>query len=96
MIINIKSQNQLDDLLTKYNKTNIMVKYDNIHSKYNHFIHTLNINVINITTAEELFFENDNIKKVPTIYYYKNNNLVQIIEGFKTKTELNKIINYFE
>ena len=92
MIINIQSQKQLDDLLIKYNNNHIMVKYDNIDSKYNNFIDTLNINVLNITTAEDFFFENDSINIIPTIYYYKNNNLKQIIEGFKTKTELNKII----
>ena len=75
-------------------KTNVLIllKFDNKESKYNEFIDTLDFKVINITDEEIIDFYDIDI--LPTIFVYKNNNLIDSIEGFHTKTILiKKILN---
>jgi len=72
-----------------------IVKFDNINSKYNeYFVENftiLNSKVVNITDTEIINFYDIDI--LPTIYIYKNKNLLGTIEGFHTKTCLLKKIN---
>lgn len=67
-----------------------IVKFDIIDSKYDKYINTLDIKVVNITDEEIIsFYEIDTI---PTINIYKNKNLIEQIEGYICKTELIKIL----
>jgi len=63
-----------------------LLKFDNLKSKYDLYIKNLNIKVVNITDAEIIKFYN--IEIIPTIYIYKNNNIIDILTGFYPKTNL--------
>lgn len=67
-----------------------IVKFDNKTSKYDNYIYNMNVSIRNIT--DENIIESYDIELLPTLYIYKDKNLVKIIEGFKTKSELVKII----
>ena len=73
----------------------VIVKFDNEDSKYNEFFDKIEeisvTNVTNITDKEIINFYN--IDVLPTIYVYRNKNLMGIIEGFHLKTTLLKKIN---
>ncbi len=68
----------------------MLLKFDNKESKYNEYFHSLELKVISITDEEIIDFYD--IDVLPTIYIYKNKNLIDTIEGFHTKTELLKKI----
>ena len=68
----------------------MLVKFDTQNSKYDNYISTLGYKIVNITDEEIMEFYD--IEVVPTIKVYKNKNLVESIEGFKTKSELMKIL----
>ena len=68
----------------------MLVKFDTPQSKYDNYISTVGYKVVNITDEEIIEFYD--IEVVPTIKVYKNKNLVESIEGFKTKSELMKIL----
>ncbi len=77
------------------NTDNILIlKFDNTESKYNDYFHTLHntfsYKIINITDSIILDFYD--IESIPTIYIYKNKNLLDTIEGFHTKANLIKKI----
>lgn len=83
----------IDDI-DKHLKNNdiMLLKFDNIDSKYNTYFDSIDLKVINITDSKIIdFYE---IEVLPTILVYKNKNLLNSIEGFHTKTELiKKILN---
>lgn len=59
--------------------------------KYEHYINDLNVYVLTIDyDLNEDLVEEYEIQKLPTVLVYKNNNLVDKIEGFITKTEFIK------
>ena len=62
------------------------LKFDNLKSKYDIEIKNLNIKVVNITDPEIINFYN--IEIIPTIYFYKNNNIIDILTGFYPRTNL--------
>lgn len=68
----------------------MLVKFDTPNSKYDNYISTIGYKVVNITDEEIMEFYD--IEVVPTIKVYKNKNLVESVEGFKTKSELMKIL----
>ena len=69
-----------------------IVKFDSENSKYDNYINTLQIKVVNITDPDIIEFYDIDI--IPTLALYKNKNLVEIINGFKPKTYVvNKILN---
>ena len=82
---------QLIDFL-KCNNDLFMVKFDTINSKYDLYINNLETKVINITDKEIIdFYE---IEVIPTIIFYKNNTIVDKLEGFHPKTKLvSKLLN---
>lgn len=63
-----------------------LLKFDDLKSKYDLYIKNLNIKVVNITDPEIIKFYN--IEIIPTIYVYKNNNIIDILTGFYPKTNL--------
>jgi len=67
-----------------------LIKFDEDVSKYNFYFDNLSIQYINITDPEIINFYG--IDELPTIYVYKNRILVNIINGFYTKTEFVKKI----
>ena len=76
----------------------VILKFDNIDSKYNEFFDKLKdtsvtsvTSVTNITDKEIIDFYD--IDVLPTIYVYKNKNLLGIIEGYYSKSILLKKIN---
>ena len=79
---------EIDDIIN----TNeiILLKFDNIISKYDEYIYSLDLKVINITDEEIINFYD--IDVLPTILVYKNKNLIDSIIGFNTKTLLLKKI----
>ena len=80
--------NKIEDIL-KSNEI-ILLKFDNENSKYNEYFNSLEFKIVNITDEEIIsFYEIDTL---PTILIYKNNNLIDSIIGFNTKTELIKKI----
>tara|TARA_B100001093_G_scaffold520462_1_gene616257 strand:+ start:11132 stop:11404 length:273 start_codon:yes stop_codon:yes gene_type:complete len=80
--------NQIEDIL-KSNEI-ILLKFDKKNSKYNEYFNSLDFKIVNITDEEIIsFYEIDTL---PTILIYKNNNLIDSIIGFNTKTELIKKI----
>lgn len=78
-------------------KTNsiLILKFDNENSKYNDFFDKItesnnNFKTVNMTDPEIIeFYE---IDVLPTIFIYKEKNLLGSIEGFNTKSELLKKI----
>ena len=69
-----------------------MVKFDTVNSKYDLYINNLETKIINITDKEIIdFYE---IEVIPTIIFYKNNTIVDKLEGFHPKTKLvSKLLN---
>ena len=68
-----------------------LLKFDSKISKYDGYIDKINYRVINITDFEIIEFYD--IQILPTIYVYKDKNLLNVIEGFLPKSELLKKIN---
>ena len=67
-----------------------LLKFDNKIGKYDGYINTLKYRIINITDPEIINFYD--ITVLPTIYIYRDKNLLSAIEGFYPKSELiNKI-----
>lgn len=70
----------------------MLLKFDNKESKYDHYIDKLDLKVINITDKEIISFYN--IDTLPTVFIYKNNNMIDSITGYCEKTEfIKKILN---
>lgn len=85
----IKSQEDIDKFIK--NNDVMLLKFDNENSKYDEYINNLNYKVINITDSEIIeFYE---IEILPTIFIYKNSNLIDSITGFHSKSVLEKKIN---
>tara|TARA_B100000886_G_C20344214_1_gene457964 strand:- start:450 stop:719 length:270 start_codon:yes stop_codon:yes gene_type:complete len=82
---------QIIDFL-KSNNELFMVKFDTINSKYDLYINNLETKIINIIDKEIIdFYE---IEVIPTIIFYKNNTIVDKLEGFHPKTKLvSKLLN---
>ena len=70
-----------------------LLKFDDLKSKYDLYFKNLNIKVVNITDPEIIKFYN--IEIIPTIYFYKNNNIIDILTGFYPKTNLELKIKNF-
>lgn len=68
----------------------ILLKFDNKDSKYNSYIYSMELKIINITDKEIIDFYEIDI--LPTILVFKNKNLIDSIKGFHTKTSLIKKI----
>jgi hypothetical protein len=77
--------NNIEDIEKMVNTNEIMLlKFDNIESKYNEYIDGLDLKVINITDKEIIEFYDIDI--LPTVLVYKNNNLIDSIQGFQPRT----------
>jgi len=89
--LNFDNDNNEDFIVEKYLSEELMlVKFDTINSKYDKYISTIGYKVVNITDKEIIEFYD--VEVIPTIKVYINKNLVESIEGFKSKSELVKII----
>ena len=90
MLIKVNKMDEIDDMIKSHEL--MLLKFDNIESKYNEFIDGLDFKVINITDEEIIDFYD--IDVLPTILVYKDRNLIDSIKGFHTKTILlKKILN---
>ena len=90
MFIEVENHNDIQSHIK--NSEVILLKFDTKDSKYNMYFNSLELKVINITDEEIIDFYD--IEVLPTILVYKNNNLLDKIEGFHTKYELiKKVIN---
>jgi len=90
MLITVDNMDEIDDMIKSHEL--MLLKFDNIESKYNEFIDGLDFKVINITDEEIINFYD--IDVLPTILVYKDRNLIDSIKGFHTKTILlKKILN---
>ena len=90
MLITVDNMDEIDDMVKTHEL--MLLKFDNIESKYNEFIDGLDFKVINITDEEIIDFYD--IDVLPTILVYKDRNLIDSIKGFHTKTILlKKILN---
>lgn len=91
-MINLSLNDTKEDFVVeKYLSEELMlVKFDTVNSKYDKYISTVGYKVINITDEEIIEFYD--VEVIPTIKVFKNKNLVESIEGFKSKSELTKII----
>jgi hypothetical protein len=90
MLITVDNMDEIDDMIKSHEL--MLLKFDNIESKYNEFIDGLDFKVINITDEEIIDFYD--IDVLPTILVYKDRNLIDSIKGFHTKTILlKKILN---
>ena len=69
----------------------VLLKFDDEDSKYDIFLRSINYKVINITDPEIIEFYD--ISVLPSIYVYRNKNLLNVIEGFHTKYVFLKKIN---
>ena len=93
MLIKVNKMDEIDDMIKSHEL--MLLKFDNIESKYNEFIDGLDFKVINITDEEIIDFYD--IDVLPTILVYKDRNLIDSIKGFHTKTILlKKILNIIE
>jgi len=91
---NIKDE-EIDEYIKKSDI--VLLKFDNLESKYNEFFDSLKTNlssnskIVNVTDQEIIdFYE---IDVIPTIYIYKNKNLMGTIAGFQTKSSIVKRIS---
>jgi hypothetical protein len=97
----MENENQNLECIENNIKTNsiLILKFDEPESKYNEFYNKIiedipqstNYKFVNITDKEIIDFYD--IDTLPTIYVYKNKNLLGVIEGFHLKTSLLKKIN---
>ena len=72
--------------------TVVILKFDEENSRYNEFYDKItDYKTVNITDSTIIEFYD--IDVLPTIYVYKNKNLLGTIEGFHPKTTLLKKIN---
>lgn len=73
------------------NNTVVILKFDEENSRYNEFYDKItDYKTVNITDSTIIEFYD--IDVLPTIYVYKNKNLLGTIEGFHLKTTLLKKI----
>ena len=81
----------IDDVDNILNSNEVMVlKFDNKNSKYDEYFNSLEFKTVNITDEEIIeFYEVD---VLPTIFVYKNKNLIDSVEGYFTKSTLIKKI----
>ena len=83
--------NNIEDIEKMVKSNEIMLlKFDKIESKYKEYIDGLDLKVINITDKEIIEFYDIDI--LPTVLVYKNNNLIDSIQGFQPKTTFLKKI----
>ena len=90
----LHSINSIETEINKFNKdiSVVILKFDNENSKYNEYYDSIHdYKMINITDKTIIEFYDINI--LPTIYVYKNKNLLGTIEGFYPKTTILKKIN---
>lgn len=94
---NKKELHSINSIETEINKfikdiSVVILKFDNENSKYNEYYDSIHdYKMINITDKTIIDFYDINI--LPTIYVYKNKNLLGTIEGFYPKTTILKKIN---
>lgn len=86
-------ENKIDEIEAMMKTNDIfIVKFDNENSKYDNYINTLQVKVVNITDPDIIEFYDIDI--IPSLALYKDKNLVEIINGFKPKTfVVNKLLN---
>lgn len=90
MFIEVENNNDIQNHIK--NCEVVLLKFDTKDSKYNMYFNSLELKVINITDEEIIDFYD--IDVLPSILVYKNNNLLDKIEGFHTKYELiKKVLN---
>ena len=83
---------EIKNIEDKINSNNIiLLKFDDEDSKYDIFLRSINYKIINITDKEIIEFYG--IDVLPSIFIYKNKNLLNVIEGFHTKSVFLKKIN---
>jgi hypothetical protein len=89
----ISIENNIDNYLKS--STIVILKFDKENSLYDNFIYSLDYKIVNITDTDIINFYD--IENLPSLYIYKNKNLIGFIEGFYTKTILlKKIKNIIE
>ena len=86
---NKKEENKKDDI--SRNTGIYLLKFDVKISKYDGYINKLNYRIINITDPEIIQFYD--IEYLPTICVYRDKNLLDVIQGFLSKSELLKKLN---
>lgn len=84
----ISIENNIDNYLKS--STIVILKFDKENSLYDNFINSLDYKIVNIINPDIINFYD--IENLPSLYIYKNKNLIGFIEGFYTKTELIKKI----
>lgn len=87
------SNNKIEQINNQIKKNDfILVLFDTFNSKYlNYNLENNDYKLIHISDSEVINFYEIDI--LPTISVFHNKNLIHNIEGFKTKTELLKILN---
>lgn len=107
---NYKLIKKTDNIEDEINKNNIVIlKFDNIESKYNNYFHKFenreNLNKIdfselNLSGLNFINIVNDDIidfygiTNLPSIFVYKQRNLMNFFEGYFTQSEFIKKIKY--
>lgn len=90
---NLSIETKIDNYLKSSNI--VIIKFDKENSNYDNFIDSLDYKIVNITDSDIINFYD--IENLPSMFIYKNKNLIGNIEGFYTKTELiKKIRNIIE
>jgi len=90
---NLSIETKIDNYLKSSNI--VIIKFDKENSNYDNFIDSLDYKIVNITDPDIINFYD--IENLPSMFIYKNKNLIGNIEGFYTKTELiKKIRNIIE
>ena len=95
--INNDAFNSVNSIETDINEiikdsTVVILKFDEENSRYNEFYDKItDYKTVNITDSTIIEFYD--IDVLPTIYVYKNKNLLGTIEGFYPKTTILKKIN---
>ena len=90
------SSEEIEDMVKSNNV--LLLKFTaswcNSCKKYDHYINDLNVCVFSVDVGlnEDLQEEYD-ITVLPTVLIYKNNNLIDRIEGFITKSDFIKKLN---
>lgn len=84
----ISIENNIDNYLKS--STIVILKFDKENSLYDNFINSLDYKIVNIIDPDIINFYD--IENLPSLYIYKNKNLIGFIEGFYTRTELIKKI----
>jgi hypothetical protein len=98
---NYKLIKKTDNIEDEINKNNIVIlKFDNIQSKYNNYFHKIDLSELNLSELNFINIVDDEIidfygiTNLPSIFVYKQRNLMDFFEGYYTQSEFIKKIKY--